>query len=75
MHSLYGYELFDILNKLISSQMLEGDDLRDKLIDMLLTKNFKSVSGDIKFNKYGEVDKHLFLMRFNSERYKSYSRN
>lgn len=75
MHSLYGYELFDILNKLISSQVLEGDNLRNKLVDALLIKNFKSVSGEIKFNKYGEVSKHLFLMRFHSERYKSYNKN
>lgn len=75
MHALYGYELFDILNKLLSSNTLEGDNLRERLIDTLLIKNFKSISGDIKFNKYGEVEKHLFLMKFNSEQYKSYNKN
>jgi ABC-type branched-subunit amino acid transport system substrate-binding protein len=69
-HSLYGYELFEILNNLLKN--LEGENLRKKIVDELLIKNFKSVSGDIKFNKYGEANKSLFLMKFNSEKYKDY---
>jgi hypothetical protein len=70
MHALYGYELFDIINKILSSN-LEGDNQRDKFVDELLLKNFKTVSGEVKFNSYGEVRKKLFLMKFDSEKYKN----
>ena len=74
MYSLYGYELFNILNKLITKN-LESDNPRKHIVDELLLRNFKAISGDIKFNQYGEAVKSLFLMKFNSERYKDYNKN
>jgi len=71
MYSLYGYEIFNIINKLVTKN-LESSDFRKHFVDGLLIKNFKVISGEVKFNQYGEAIKTLFLMKFNSEKYKSY---
>lgn len=59
----YGYELIQVLSQ--ATKGLESPtDIRTKITEILLLKNFKTDGSTVRFRANGQVDREMFFMKF-----------